>query len=208
MKKLFTLLCTLSLICLQCSVVFSKDEALYEKEPPENAAFFRILNATENVSVDAKLAGVKIATVKPLQVTTYGFTEDLKSNFSFNGKKMTIDTPSKSLTTLVWNGVDIFPITEDLFTSKTKARLKLFNIGKEIISLTTMDNKTKVIDGIGQHKYGYRDVNALTMPFSVTSSDGPLLTTENVSLKKGTVTSLFVIQHPSVALYVKSEEKR
>ena len=181
---------------------------MYDKEPPPDASFFRVLNASDSASVDVGKDGVKIATVAPLNVSTYGFSEAASTTFTLNAAAITVDTPPGRMVTLVWDGKKPFAIDEEPFTEKKKARLKLFNISDEAVSLTTDGKQTEVIKNVPAHGYGFRDVNALTLPFTVNAGEKAMLTTDKIGLHKGSASSVFYIKSGSSALYIVSEEKR
>ncbi len=114
----------------------------------------------------------------------------------------------ESVNTLVWSGKDTFTVSEETFSSKKKARLKLFNVGAGDLALKTTDGKTAVIEGVVNRQYGYRDVNALSIPFSFFNGGTSVLTTEKITLKKGWATSLFLVKNGSSYVLIKAEEQR
>ncbi|HIP40079.1 MAG TPA: hypothetical protein EYG88_11970 [Desulfocapsa sulfexigens] len=194
-----------------CSVPLTAsagDKGLYAKKPPADAAFFRVLNASDNSALKVLLDGEKLVTVAPLRVSGYGFTVSSVFNLTLNGKTISVPATAKSMITLVWNGQDYFTVAEETFSSKKKARLKIFNVGTKPVSLKTADGKTTVIEKVPSRHYGYRDVNALNMSFAFYTGDAKLLATEKISLQKGRVTTLFLVNNGSIPLYVQTEEQR
>jgi len=186
--------------------VFAGDAALYDKEPPANAAFFRFLNTSEATTLKVEFNGENIATLEPLEVSPFGFTDQSQSTFTFNGTDYPANTASKSICTLVWNGQDVTRIDEEMFSSKSKARIKLCNMANGVVSLKTPDGKTDVIAEVAPGRCGYRDVNALTMPFSFYAGGTEVLSTENVALKKGRATTLFLLESGTNYVYTQSNE--
>lgn len=198
----------LFLLSISVCHLHAGDEGLYGKEPPANASFFRILNASDSGTVDLLVEGVKLTSIAPLKVSPYGFSTKTRTRFTLGGKALSLDTPPGGMMTLVWDGENTLVIGEEPFSSKKKARLKLFNISDEPVSLWTVNNKTEVIHSVAENGYGYRDVKALTLPFLVKDGDKTLLTTDNIALAKGVASSLFYIKNGGSNLYITSEEKR
>lgn len=208
MKNSSRITLTVLFILLLSVCAQAGDEALYEKDPPADAGFFRILNITEDSTVDVLAAGIKVASVKPLSVSTYGFSETPTTDLTLNGVPFSAATPPGSIKTLIWDGSKTTPLAEDIFASHKKARLKLFNLSHEVISLATADNTSDVITNVEPYTSAYRDVNALTLPFLIKTKEKSLLTTEKIALKKGTAFSIFFVQMGATTLTITSEEKR
>ncbi len=184
------------------------DSALYGKKPPANAAFYRVLNASDTLPLEVKLDGKTLARVKPLSVSSYAFSVTAPVRLQLNGKEVTVPVPAKSMTTLIWDGKFISRIPEEPFVSRRKARLKLFNIGMKPIMLKTANNKTTVIQPVASGHYGLRDVNALHLPFAVYENDTRLLTTEKIALRKGIATSIFLVVSGKTPVYILADEPR
>lgn len=188
--------------------VFAADSALYDKKPPVNAAFYRVLNASDALPLEVKLNGKIIARLKPLSVSGYAFSVTSPVRLQLNGKEVTVPAPPRSMATLTWDGRSSFLIKEEPFASRKKARLKLFNIGIEPIMLKTANNKTTVIESVAPGHYGFRDVNALHLPFIISEKGIRLLTTEKIVLRKGIATSIFLVHTGKTPIYILSDEQR
>lgn len=197
------------LACVLPLPAMAGDEALYAKNPPANAAFCRVLNASGSIPLEVKLDGKKIVTLAPLRVSRYGYTTSGTFHFSCNGEDINLPASPKSLITLIWTENESYSVMEKSFYKMKKARLKIFNIGTPTpITLKTANGKTSLIDSVANKQYGFRDVNALTMPFAFYEGDVKILQTNNISLHKGRTTSLFLIRNGSSSLYVATEETR
>ncbi len=203
--RFFSFLCFL---LLSSSVALAGDEALYDREPPADAAFFRLVNLTDNDTLKVELDGKSITKVAALRVSPYGFTEKKECTFLLNGTAYTTRAEPKSQFTLVWDGEHTSRIDEDIFSSRSKARIKLFNLSNVPISLKTVDGKTDVIAAVEPQSSGYRDVNALAIAFAFYGDDTNLLATEKISLKKGQATSLFLVQSGKAYMYMQRDEER
>ncbi len=185
------------------------DSALYDKKPPANAYFYRVLNASDALSLEVKLDGKILARLKPLSVSDYAFSITSPIRLQLNDKEITVPGLPKSMMTLVWDGKgDSYMITEKPFANRKKARLKLFNIGSKPIMLKTANSKTTVIEPVAPGHYGFRDVNALHLPFAVHENNTRILTTEKIALRKGIATSIFMVQTGKLPLYILSDAQR
>ena len=205
MKQLFLFLVSV-LLCLPMTAT-GADEGLYARKPPVNAAFFRVLNATDATPLEVRLNGKAVTTLAPLTVSRYGFSTASPFHFQLNGKAQSVTAPAKSISTIVWDGRDIFTFKEKPFTNHKKARLKVFNVSTKPITLKTSNGKTTVIKEVAKYQYDYRDVNALELPFTFFRDGTPILTTEKIALHKGRATSLFLIDNGGSSLYIYTEEQ-
>jgi len=198
----------LTLFFIQPMPLFAADAALYAKRPPSDAAFFRVVNTSDSLPVEVRLNGQLLAHLRPLTVSHYGFAESGPIHLQINSETLTLPFTHGGTMTLLWDGKHSATITEQPFTSRKKARLKLFNIGYEQLSLKTANGKTVVIDSVAANQYGYRDVNALALPFAVYEKTTKLLTTDKIALHRGKATSIFVIQIANAPVYILAEEQR
>jgi alginate O-acetyltransferase complex protein AlgF len=183
------------------------DDGLYEAEPPADAAFFRVFNASDRTPVEVRIEGTT-TTVDPLSASDYGFSEKRSPSLMFNGTSTQVATKAGDVITLIWDGEQAKVIQEEPFADKRKARIKLFNIGAPNANLKTEDGATTVIETVADHQYGFRDINALSLPFSIYEGERQLLTTDRIDLKKGMTTSVFLVQNGTTPIYVVSEQNR
>ncbi|MCM2681221.1 alginate O-acetyltransferase AlgF [Echinimonas agarilytica] len=208
MKKLLLVSATLVAMLFGSTLAFAGDGGLYGKQAPANAAFFRIFNSSDTSPVAVTVAGETLQSINPLSATAYGFTESASLKLSFNGSPFIVAAAPKSVHTIIWDGQSAYAIKEEAFSNKKKARLKLFNLTGKDVSLKTADGKTPVIKDVKSADYGFRDINALNMPFGFFEGDSSMLTSEKLALKKGQATSLFLVKNGGAALYVKADEER
>lgn len=196
---------------LMAHSVLAGEDVLYDELPPVDASFFRFANGTAK-PITVKANGNKLATIRPGEVSPYGFVSAAQIMFEVNTMSIPLDaTAGRQVTILLVdsaggseNPYHIFD--EGGFSNKRKARVKLYNfIKQDKLSLKTGDGAHEVINEVNPMSFDSRDVNAIQMNFSVFGGANKLTTSDVITLKRDRVTSFFVFSDQSPLFMMESD---
>lgn len=181
-------------------VGWAGDAALYGPSAPANAGFFRVMNAGSapvNVSFNGKTLPVSAGASSGYAYATPG-----QYPVTIGSASQTLTLSTGSQQTLLWLDNKVVPLNETPFRDKSKARLALYNLTGAPVSLLTSTGKA-VLGPVAGSAFTGRDVNALQMAFKVADNgQKPLVSTEPLLLKRGQVTSIFVLPGSPARVYV------
>ncbi|MCV2884905.1 alginate O-acetyltransferase AlgF [Aestuariibacter sp. AA17] len=170
------------------------EDALYAKLPPSDAAFFRFININSQ-TIDVAYDNKRIGNLSQGEVSRYGYESFGSFTFSIGGKPLTLELKKGELATIVLDDTaenGYFTISEQVFDNKRKARIKLYNLTQRpTLTLKTADGKHDVVNSVEPHTVGFRDINAVNMPFAAFAEDTAVITTDAVALTRNKVTSVF-----------------
>jgi alginate O-acetyltransferase complex protein AlgF len=189
MKK-WMMSAAMSVALLLTTQVQAGDAALYGAIAPANAGFFRVMNA-DSAPLSVEFNG-KPFTLAGGNCSPYAFAVEGDYTLKLNGQSLPIKLSKGSQQTLLWQAGKATPISEQPFKDKAKARLAMYNLAADPLSLQTAAGKS-ILGPVNPAAFASRDVNAVKMPFSVGKGGQVLASTAPVVLKRGQVTSLFVL---------------
>lgn len=186
------------------------DEALYGSAPPPDAAFFRILNISDEKITVAVGQEVEVE-VEPLEVTDYGFGSATGLVISI-GDKTIVDSPaSEQRFTIVYSGPDHnTQVIEDMpFDNKRMALIKMYNFADaQPLQLKTVDGKIEILKAVPLNGSAERVIKAVKLATAVYIGNEKLANTEPLLLQKDNVTSIFAVPSPNgIVLIVKGAEQ-
>ena len=169
---------------------YAGDAALYGAIAPANAGFFRVMNA-DSTPLSVEFNG-KSFTLAGGNCSPYAFAVAGNYTLKLNGQALPLTLSKGSQQTFLWQSGKATPVTEQPFKDKAKARLALYNLTTDALSLQTAAGKS-IIGPVQSAAFASRDVNAVKMPFSVVKEGQVLASTAPIMLKRGQATSLFAL---------------
>ena len=175
------------------------DEALYGPAPPADAAFFRVLNLSDDI-VALKVGSEINADVGSYSVSGYGYISASKFRLELDGVLVMDAAKSGQIFTLVYSGsgqkTEI--IEDQSFDNKRMALVRLYNFSHEqAIELKTLNGKTSIIGEVGFTRSKERVIRAVKLPVAVFQGNDMLIDSEPLLLQKNQVTSLFSVKSPN-----------
>lgn len=180
--------------------VLAADAMLYGPAAPANAGFFRVMNAG-NSAVNVTFNG-KVTPVAAGSSSGYAFSSPGQYAVSLGSVSQTLTLSQGSQQTLLWLDNKVTSLAETPFRDKTRAHLSVYNLSGAPVSLLTANGKS-VLGPVANAAFAGRDVNALQMAFQITGSNSQVLqSTEPLVLKRGQVTSLFVLPGSPTRIFV------
>jgi alginate O-acetyltransferase complex protein AlgF len=180
----------MSVVLLMAHTAHAGDAALYGAIAPANAGFFRIMNA-DATPLSVEFNG-KSFTLAGGNCSPYAFAVAGNYTLKLNGQALPLTLSKGSQQTFLWLSGKATPVTEQPFKDKAKARLALYNLTTDPLSLQTATGKA-ILGPVSATAFASRDVNAVKMPFSVGKDGKVLASTAPTMLKRGQVTSLFAL---------------
>lgn len=175
---------------LLAAPVWAGDAALYGAIAPANAGFFRVMNASGTpLSVDFN---GKTTNLTASQCSPYAFAVEGDYTVTLNGQSQPLKLVQGTQQTLLWQDGKVKVISETPFKDKSRARLAFYNLMDSQQSLLTKQGKS-ILGPVESGASALRDVNAVRATFGVGEESKILATTPAMILKRGQVTSLFVL---------------
>lgn len=175
---------------LLAAPLWAGDAALYGAIAPANAGFFRVMNASGGpVSVGLKGKTLNLAVS---QCSPYAFAVEGDYTVTLNGQNQPLKLVQGTQQTLLWQDGKVKVISETPFKDKSRARLAFYNLLDTKLSLLTKQGKS-ILGPIDSGASALREVNAVRTSFGVGEESKLLATTPAMILKRGQVTSLFVL---------------
>lgn len=187
MKKLFTVL-FLTLL----SAVFAQGEGqLYAPAPPADAAFVRILNASDAegnfVLGDKDFGAVAAASSSPYQVITQG-------SATLSGDATgTYDVAAGKFYTIVAASGKGTLIEDPQLTNRAQTLILLYNASNAPVNLKTADGATAVIPDVAPNEVGSVEVNPIAVAFAVFKGTEAVQAFDEVQLSRSAAYSAFVL---------------
>lgn len=180
----------LMIASLLAAPLWAGDAALYGAIAPANAGFFRVMNASgAPVSVGFKGKTLNLAVS---QCSPYAFSVEGDYTVTLNGQSQPLKLVQGTQQTLLWQDGKVKVISETPFKDKSRARVAFYNLLDTKISLLTKQGKS-ILGPIDSGASALREVNAVRASFGVGEESKLLATTPAMILKRGQVTSLFVL---------------
>lgn len=199
---LFTML--LGLLSLQAH---ANDGALYAPAAPKGSAFVRLLNAG-NEPVSAAIAGVTIKSVPSMESSSFSFLPAGSYTTKLGSQSLPVKLEADHYYTLV-NLSDGAPrlVDEAGFKDRRKSLMRLHNLTDRQLSVKTTDGKTEVISSVAPSAQGEREINPVKIQLALFEDERRLAEARPVLLKRGEVSSLFVIGKAGKVIPVWAESK-
>ncbi|MFB9992707.1 alginate O-acetyltransferase AlgF [Deinococcus oregonensis] len=177
-------------------VISAQQDLPYDPEPPPNAAFVRVINATaaplklnmngEMLAIPAKRASayrVIAKTSLPVQVGTQTLNFPLKAKTFYS---VAVVNQGAALKTVLLTDGQSFP--------RTKAALSIYNLSDaKTVSLKTADGNTTVFQRIAPLQMKSLLVNGIAVQLTAFADGKPIQTLQNVQFQIGFAYSVLVM---------------
>lgn len=214
MRVIFMKLASSAFCCaLACMSVFAvpalaQDEQLYESAPPPGAAFVRVINLTEgDRPVEVMIGGVLAGSIDRLDASPYRVVEEREMSVAVGEFEGVSSIEPGRFFSIVARGSDndmMLTTLEDIpNTDRTKAQLVLYNLtGETDVDLVASGGSLVVFEDVAPDSADYRNVNALTVDFSVMVNGTAVASFADVHLERGAVYGFVVggTEKPDAAL--------
>ena len=178
---------------LSCSLLTSaQEEGLYAPAPPADAAFVRVLNASEGGETttslgDTDFEALAYGAVSPYRVVLQGATA-----LSAGSVSETVELAAGRFYTVVLD--DAATLVEDpALENRAQALLVLYNVSEKPVNLKTADGATAVIPDVAPGEVGSIAVNPISVAFGAFADETVLAAFDEVQLERGAVYSTFVL---------------
>ncbi|WP_041523924.1 alginate O-acetyltransferase AlgF [Gilvimarinus agarilyticus] len=194
MNKLFMPLIVgvVALSALQHHAVADENAALYGDAIPEDAAFVRIANVSDQPATF--IVDGKTQSVGGRQMGGYLILKEGDYPVEVNGLKESLMLKPKSGITLSYDGKSLVPLVDALPEDTRKSQVMFYNFSQQPLALKTGDGKYVIIDAVAPGQSGVRAVNEVKMPFSAYAGDQPVANYEPILLRKGQTYSYVIMQ--------------
>jgi len=166
MTKTFSLIASAFLSLFIIMPAQANDAALYAPEPPENAAFVRVINGTATKLDSLALGGIAFTNVdaesiSPYQIVPegqYASPKDAAVSWDIQPKKYYVLTMSDSATTLV---------EEQGVENPAKSQVYFYNLtSKPDAALHAPKHSVDIVGGVEAGNQTSKSINALTLDIS------------------------------------------
>lgn len=194
MTKLFMPLVfgVVAMAVLQNHAVADENSALYSDAIPEDAAFVRIANVSDQPATF--IVDGKKQSIGGRQVGGYLILKEGDYPVEVNGLKESLMLKPKSGLTLSYDGKSLVTLVDSLPEDTRKSQVMFYNFSQQSLALKTGDGKYVIIDSVAPGQSGVRAVNEVKMPFSAYAGDEPVASYEPMLLRKGQTYSYVIMQ--------------
>lgn len=194
MNKVFMVLTfgVLALSGFQGYAVADENAALYDDAIPEDAAFVRVANVSDQpvtFIVDGKRQSIG-----GRQMGGYLILKEGEFSAEVNGLKESLVLKAKSGLTLRYDGKSLGILVDSLPEDTRKSQVMFYNFSEQPLALKTGDGKHVIIEPVAPGQSGVRAVNEVKMPFSAYAGDEPVASYEPILLRKGQTYSYVIMQ--------------
>ncbi|WP_339897221.1 alginate O-acetyltransferase AlgF [uncultured Gilvimarinus sp.] len=194
MNKLFIVLVfgVVAISGLQSRAMADENAALYDDAIPEDAAFVRIANVSDQAATF--IVDGKKQSVGSRQMGGYLILKEGDYPAEVNGLKEFLLLKPKSGLTLRYDGKSLVTLVDTFPEDTRKSQVMFYNFSEQTLALKTGDGKHVIIDSVAPGQSGVRAVNEVKMPFSAYAGDEPVASYEPLLLRKGQTYSYVVMQ--------------
>lgn len=167
--------------------------ALYAPVAPKGSAFVRLLNTDDEV-VNATVADVKTKNIGAMEASDFSYLPAGGYLAKVGSQSLSVKLEAGHYYTLV-NLSDSAPrlVDEAGFKDRRKSMMRLHNLTNHVLSVKTMDGKTEVIGAVAPSGQGEREINPVKVQLALFENEHRLAEAKPILLKRGEVSSLFVI---------------
>ena len=172
----------------------ANEAALYDPEPPADASFVRVLNATDNASVTANIntQPVGFTTSDPLSDYYVKTKGDYTISAGDINEKLSLNS-GKYYTIALHNG-KAHLLEDTILKNPAKATLYVYNMTSSPLSIKAPKFKATIFENIAPGTSDSREINAVSFELIASANDTELDTLSNVTLKRRQGTSLVFVE--------------
>jgi alginate O-acetyltransferase complex protein AlgF len=172
---------------------------LYDRAPPPDAAYVRVIHALEGgPALAATVESVELGTVEYADASPYAFVTqgEVTANFGEVAQEKATLRAGHAYSFALWeHGGDhrVLLLEDPLHTNRARGLLCLYNLSDaDALDLGTTDGTLRVLTGVVPGKWSSRQVNARIVDLTVSHGERPIATFNDVRLERGGVYSVIV----------------
>lgn len=185
----------------------ANDGALYAPAAPKGSAFVRLLN-TGSEPVSATIAGVTLKNVPSLESSPFSFLPAGNYTSKLGSQSLPVKLEADHYYTLVNLSDGTLRLVDEAgFKDRRKSLMRLHNLTDRRLSVKTADGKTEVIGAVAPSAQGEREINPVKIQLALFEDERRLAEAKPVLLKRGEVSSLFVIGKAGKVIPLWAESK-
>ncbi len=194
MTKLFSTIAATLLSLVVMAPAHASDAALYAPEPPENAAFVRVINGTASPLETLALGGIAFTnveanTISPYQIVpegSYASPKDAAVSWDVQPQKYYVLTMSSAATTLV---------EEPGIENQAKSQVYFYNLTSKTAALHAPKFKADIVGDVEAGTQSSKAINALTIDISARVDGADIETFQAVELQRRIGTTFVVTEN-------------
>ena len=197
MTKLFTYLTAAFLSIVMIAPAQADDAALYAPEPPENAAFVRVINGTATKLDSLALGGIAFTNVEALSISPYQIVPE-GSYISPKNEAVSWDVQPKKYYVLTMNDAATTLVEEEGIENPAKSQVYFYNLtSKADAALHAPKHSVDIVGGVEANSQSSKAINALTLDISARIAGEEVETFQAVELQRRIGTTFVVTEDTS-----------
>jgi hypothetical protein len=170
------------------------EEELYAPVPPADSSFIRVVNLTDTPDAQTKIDDATIPPGMENAVSEYVVIKAGERSFHFNDKKEPVSIEAGQYYTIAVSGDGSVKVFKDaLIKDPAKAVIYFYNLSDAAdATLTAPSHNTAIFEKVAANDSKSREINAVTFGLKATAKGKDAGTVDEVELKRGRGTSLFL----------------
>lgn len=179
---------------LQPQPARADDAALYGPEAPPNSAFVRVVNASANGDLDARVGDKAVDRLGAWSVSEFEYLPAGTQTIVAGSQTESAQLQAGHFYTAVADGQSLRLLENAGYENRLKALVILYNLtDQNDLSLRTTDGKTTLVEPVERENSGAREVNAARAKLALFAGDTRIADTQPLTLNRGKALSLFAI---------------
>ena len=184
------LLVCASLLALQ---THAADEAALYDLAPENSAFVRIVNNSDDISIKTTIADKTLTSEGYCQASDYEYVSAGEYKVNIEDMNWSGLLNADKTYTFVLNKNHIKVIEDEVYKNAKKGQFSAYNLtDKTTLSVKTKDGKKTVFPEVSNEQHVSREVNPIKIGLAVYDADNKLVELGTTRFQRGKSNNLFV----------------